>query len=133
MAGVVDHDTAGVIKKELEDVAESPEQTEVQDSPQNQSEANGSQKQTKVTLWLKPTGNAPILKNKKWTVEKKQTIAMIMVFLKKYMNLEPSASMFLYVNQSFAPSPDIEVGSIYDCFNINGKLVLHYSTSPAWG
>lgn len=46
-----------------------------------------------VTLWLKPTGNAPILKNKKWTVEKTQTIATVMGFLKKIMNLESSASM----------------------------------------
>lgn len=51
-----------------------------------------------VTLWLKPTGNAPILKNKKWTVEKKQTIAMIMEFLKKYMDLEPSASMVRFTS-----------------------------------
>ncbi|GFS55626.1 ubiquitin-like protein ATG12 [Nephila pilipes] len=87
----------------------------------------------KMTVWLKPTGNAPIIKFKKWVVERNCTIAKIMGFLKQYMKLDTTASVFLYVNQSFAPSPDSEVGNIYECFNINGKLVLYYSTSPAWG
>nr|XP_015917303.1 autophagy protein 12-like isoform X2 [Parasteatoda tepidariorum] len=121
-----------VIKKEIEDT-ESPEQVDNQDSSQNQSEQSSSAKASKVTLWLKPTGNAPILKNKKWTVEKNCTMAKVIGFLKKYMHLDASASIFLYVNQSFSPSLDHEVGNVYECFNINGKLVLHYSTSPAWG
>ncbi|KAG8177633.1 hypothetical protein JTE90_019660 [Oedothorax gibbosus] len=90
-------------------------------------------KEQQVTVWLKPTGNAPIIKNKKWVVERNCTLAKIMGFLKMYMKMDDKDSVFLYVNQSFAPSPDHEVGNVYDCFNINGKLVLHYSTSPAWG
>ncbi|GBM63689.1 Ubiquitin-like protein ATG12 [Araneus ventricosus] len=86
-----------------------------------------------LTVWLKPTGNAPIIKNKKWVVERNCTMAKIMGFLRQLMQLDGSASVFLYVNQSFAPSPDSEVGNVYECFNINGKLVLYYSTSPAWG
>nr|KAF6439784.1 autophagy related 12 [Rousettus aegyptiacus] len=41
--------------------------------------------------------------------------------------------MFIYVNQSFAPSPDQEVGTLYECFGSDGKLVLHYCKSQAWG
>ncbi|KAF2986764.1 hypothetical protein EK904_004725 [Melospiza melodia maxima] len=33
-------------------------------------------------------------------------------------------SRFIYVNQSFAPSPDQEVGTLYECFGSDGKLVL---------
>ncbi|KAB1281798.1 Ubiquitin-like protein ATG12 [Camelus dromedarius] len=40
---------------------------------------------------------------------------------------------FIYVNQSFAPSPDQEVGTLYECFGSDGKLVLHYCKSQAWG
>ncbi|XP_042627824.1 ubiquitin-like protein ATG12 [Cyprinus carpio] len=41
-------------------------------------------------------------------------------------------SMFIYVNQSFAPSPDQEVGVLFECFGSDGKLVLHYCKSQAW-
>ncbi len=40
---------------------------------------------------------------------------------------------FLYVNQSFAPAPDVDVGTLYECFGSDGKLVLHYCRSQAWG
>uniref|UniRef100_A0A672LTB6 Ubiquitin-like protein ATG12 n=1 Tax=Sinocyclocheilus grahami TaxID=75366 RepID=A0A672LTB6_SINGR len=40
---------------------------------------------------------------------------------------------FIYVNQSFAPSPDQEVGVLFECFGSDGKLVLHYCKSQAWG
>ncbi|XP_054712422.1 autophagy protein 12-like [Uloborus diversus] len=130
MAGVVEEIT---IKKEIEDSSDIPDQGETPDSSNTQIDSSGNQKHTKVTIWLKPTGNAPIIKIKKWTVDKDTPLANIMGFLKQYMKLESTASVFLYVNQAFAPSPDHEVGNVYDCFNINGKLVLHYSTSPAWG
>ncbi|KFM73685.1 Ubiquitin-like protein ATG12, partial [Stegodyphus mimosarum] len=127
MAGLLDEVT---VKKEVEDSPDSPEHEDIQDTAPNMTETQNGQKQTKVTVWLKPTGNAPIIKNKKWVVEKNCTIAKIMGFLKQYMKLDSSASVFLYVNQAFAPSPDHEVGNVFECFNINGKLVLHYSTSP---
>lgn len=40
---------------------------------------------------------------------------------------------FLYVNQTFAPSPDQAVRNLYECFGADGKLVLHYCKSQAWG
>jgi ubiquitin-like protein ATG12 len=40
---------------------------------------------------------------------------------------------FLYVNQSFAPAPDHIVKNLYDCYGTDGKLVLHYCKSQAWG
>ncbi|XP_035204998.1 ubiquitin-like protein ATG12, partial [Stegodyphus dumicola] len=77
-----------------------------------------------VTVWLKPTGNAPIIKNKKWVVEKNCTIAKIMGFLKQYMKLDSSASVFLYVNQAFAPSPDHEVGNVFELQNVCKKSLI---------
>lgn len=40
---------------------------------------------------------------------------------------------FLYVNQAFAPSPDQTVKNVFDCFGTDGKLILHYCKSQAWG
>lgn len=40
---------------------------------------------------------------------------------------------FLYVNQAFAPSPDQTMKNLYDCYNTDGRLVLHYCKTQAWG
>lgn len=49
------------------------------------------------------------------------------------MRLEPKEQIFLYVNQEFAPSPDAEIGTIYDCFRTGNSVIFYYCTTPAWG
>lgn len=87
----------------------------------------------KVDILLKPTGNAPIMKKKKWTVDSDKPIGWIVEFIKKYLKLEPNEKLFLYVNQTFAPSPDQLVKNLYECYSTEGKLVLHYCKTQAWG
>lgn len=87
----------------------------------------------KIDVLLKAVGDTPIMKNKKWTIERNRTVQGLMDFIKKYLKMETSEQMFIYVNQSFAPSPDQEVGILYECFGSDGKLVLHYCKSQAWG
>ncbi|XP_063618995.1 autophagy protein 12-like [Cydia splendana] len=87
----------------------------------------------KIDILLKATGNAPIMKKKKWAVDAEKPIGWIMEFVKKYLKLEPDERLFLYVNQTFAPSPDQMVKNLYECFGTDGKLVLHYCKSQAWG
>lgn len=48
-------------------------------------------------------------------------------------NNEFFAFQFLYVNQTFAPAPDQTVKNLYDCYGADGKLVIHYCKSQAWG
>ncbi|XP_075230610.1 autophagy-related 12 isoform X1 [Lycorma delicatula] len=88
---------------------------------------------TKIDILLKATGNAPIMKKKKWAVDPERKIGCLIDFIKKYLKLEPSDSLFLYVNQAFAPSPDQTVKNVFDCFGTDGKLILHYCKSQAWG
>ncbi|XP_068098985.1 ubiquitin-like protein ATG12 [Hyperolius riggenbachi] len=87
----------------------------------------------KIDVLLKAVGDTPIMKTKKWTIEKTRTVQGLMDFIKKYLKLDTSEQLFIYVNQSFAPSPDQEVGALYECFGSDGKLVLHYCKSQAWG
>ncbi|CAG0887813.1 unnamed protein product [Darwinula stevensoni] len=87
----------------------------------------------KVEILLKPVGDAPIMKLKKFLVEPSRSIAKIIEFIRKYLKLGPSESLFLYVNQSFAPSPDQIIQNLYECFGSDGKLVLNYCKSQAWG
>lgn len=46
-----------------------------------------------VEILLKATGNAPILKTKKWMVEKEKTVAAINLFLRKLLKLESSDTL----------------------------------------
>uniref|UniRef100_A0A8D0HNX0 Ubiquitin-like protein ATG12 n=1 Tax=Sphenodon punctatus TaxID=8508 RepID=A0A8D0HNX0_SPHPU len=87
----------------------------------------------KIYLLLKAVGDTPIMKTKKWSVERTRTIQGLVDFIKKFLKLMASEQLFIYVNQSFAPSPDQEVGTLYECFGSDGKLVLHYCKSQAWG
>uniref|UniRef100_A0A8C4R8L8 Ubiquitin-like protein ATG12 n=1 Tax=Eptatretus burgeri TaxID=7764 RepID=A0A8C4R8L8_EPTBU len=87
----------------------------------------------KVDILLKAVGDAPIMKQKKWSVDPHKTVQGIIQFVRKYIKCEAEDALFLYVNQSFAPSPDQVIGSLYECFGSDGKLVLHYCKSLAWG
>ncbi|CAI9734956.1 ATG12 [Octopus vulgaris] len=91
------------------------------------------QTKVKVDVLLKPAGDAPIMKKKRWAVERSMKVASICEFIKKYIKCDPADSMFLYVRQSFAPSLDTSVGILFDCYGSDGKLVLHYCKTAAWG
>jgi ubiquitin-like protein ATG12 len=54
-------------------------------------------------------------------------------WLRNFMKLEPKEQLFLYVNQEFAPSPDTEIGTIYDCFKVSNYIIIYYCITPAWG
>ena len=120
-----------------------------------------------VEVHLQATGDAPIMKQKKYKVDGEKRIDWIIAFIRKFLKLEPTDSLvsdntlkyativdhykhctvktfqiiyiklhffqFLYVNQAFAPSPDQTVKNLCECFGHNGKLVLHYARSQAWG
>jgi len=101
-------------------------------SEEAKSPAN-EEKLKKVDVLLRPTGDAPILKKKKWQVDPNRTVEWVIGFLRKVLKLDPADSLFLYINQAFAPSPDRQIGLLYDNFGSDGKLVLHYAKSQAWG
>ncbi|KAK7002818.1 ubiquitin-like protein ATG12 [Biomphalaria glabrata] len=116
------------VTAETSEVETKPESPQAVSSPDVKQKLN-----LKVDILLKPAGDAPIMKKKKWTVDRTKRICWVSDFIKKYIKMEPSESLFLYVNQSYAPSPDTDIGSIFDCFGSDGKLVLHYCKSQAWG
>ncbi|XP_022080545.1 autophagy protein 12-like [Acanthaster planci] len=87
----------------------------------------------KVDILLKATADAPIMKKKKWAVDRTKKVSWVIEFIRKYIKCDPSESLFLYVNQAFAPSPDQEIGNLFECYGSDGKLVLHYCKSEAWG
>uniref|UniRef100_W5MNA0 Ubiquitin-like protein ATG12 n=1 Tax=Lepisosteus oculatus TaxID=7918 RepID=W5MNA0_LEPOC len=54
------------------------------------------------------------MKTKKWSVERGRTVQALGQFIKKFLKLQPDEQLFIYVNQSFAPSPDQEVGVLFE-------------------
>lgn len=46
-----------------------------------------------VDILLKATGNAPIMKKKKWAVDAEKPIGWIVEFVKKYLKLEPEEKL----------------------------------------
>ncbi|XP_046647311.1 autophagy protein 12-like [Daphnia pulicaria] len=90
-------------------------------------------KTPKITVVLCPVGGAPIMRQRKWEVDSTQTIGFIASFIRKKLTLQKSDSLFFYVNQSFAPSLDQTVQNLFDCFGSDGKLILAYCRTQAWG
>ncbi|MCJ8728792.1 hypothetical protein PDJAM_G00008540 [Pangasius djambal] len=125
----------------MSDGAESPTEPQKEESStqnqQNVAADSGDTAKTeekkKIDVLLKAVGDTPIMKTKKWAVERGRTVQSLAQFISRFLKLEPSEQLFIYVNQSFAPSPDQEVGVLFDCFGSDGKLVLHYCKSQAWG
>uniref|UniRef100_A0A7S3UTE6 Ubiquitin-like protein ATG12 n=1 Tax=Heterosigma akashiwo TaxID=2829 RepID=A0A7S3UTE6_HETAK len=87
----------------------------------------------KVRLQFKAVGNAPIMKKNKFLIGSHEKFQQVMVFLRNQLKLPPTESLFLYINGAFAPSPDQTISSLYECFQIQGELILNYSIVGAWG
>ncbi|XP_029494378.1 ubiquitin-like protein ATG12 [Oncorhynchus nerka] len=120
----------------MSDNAESPTETQKDEpsTPQQSTEGSGmADDKKKIDVLLKAVGDTPIMKTKKWSVEKGRTVQSLSQFISRFLKMEANEQLFIYVNQSFSPSPDQEVGVLFECFGSDGKLVLHYCKSQAWG
>ncbi|RWS12726.1 ubiquitin-like protein ATG12 [Dinothrombium tinctorium] len=96
-------------------------------------ERNETDGVVKVDVLLKATGDVPIMKKKKWLIDANKTVLSVITFIKQYLKLDANEPLFLYVSQSFCPSPDHRIRNLYDCFAVDGRLIFYYSKTPAWG
>lgn len=89
----------------------------------------------KVVVIFKNVANAPILKQSKFKVSTSKTVASMIELLRKAATgkIDIGQSVFIYINQSFAPSLDQTVQNLFDCYACDNKLVLHYAITTAWG
>ncbi|KAL2917357.1 Ubiquitin-like protein [Polyrhizophydium stewartii] len=87
----------------------------------------------KVVVRLKATGSAPILKQTFFKISAPSRFGKVINFLRKELGFKQRDSLFVYINSSFAPSPDETVANLYRCFAIEGNLIVNYSVTPAWG
>uniref|UniRef100_A0A1I7Y6B2 Ubiquitin-like protein ATG12 n=1 Tax=Steinernema glaseri TaxID=37863 RepID=A0A1I7Y6B2_9BILA len=96
----------------------------------------------KITIMMKAIGggDTPIMKKNTWSVEPTKKISELVLFVRKYLNLTDNTNFFFFVNDSFVPHPDHNVGNLYTCFaggckTAKGapKLILQYSVTPTYG
>ncbi|CAL5348919.1 unnamed protein product [Camellia sinensis] len=86
----------------------------------------------KVVVHLRATGDAPILKQAKFKqfIAGTDKFAKVIDFLRRQLHRE---TLFVYVNSAFSPNPDELVIDLYKNFGFDGKLVVNYACSMAWG
>ncbi|KAK9462631.1 ubiquitin-like autophagy protein Apg12-domain-containing protein [Lipomyces oligophaga] len=87
----------------------------------------------KVSIRFRPIGSAPILTKPVARISGTQRFEAVVRFLRRQLRLADSDPLFLYINSSFAPSLDQEVGSLHDCFKVDGYLHINYCTTAAFG
>lgn len=88
---------------------------------------------SKVLVNFRAIGSAPIMKRTKFTLNAAYRFERILEWLSKTIHLKPTETLFVYCNNSFAPSPDAVMYDLFQCFEANGELVLNYALQDAWG
>ncbi|KAH9566003.1 hypothetical protein CY35_04G109000 [Sphagnum magellanicum] len=79
---------------------------------------------------VKAIGDAPILKQSKFKIGGVEKFAKVIEFLRKQVHRE---TLFVYINSGFSPNPDENIWDLFENFGIDGKLVVNYACSMAWG
>lgn len=88
----------------------------------------------RVVVLFKATGDAPILRQNKVRVRADARFEDVVAHLSKLIKRERA---FAYLGAAFTPSYDARVGALCDGYGERneegGRLVVFYSTTPAWG
>ncbi|KAI9230316.1 MAG: ubiquitin-like protein Atg12, partial [Piptocephalis tieghemiana] len=86
-----------------------------------------------VIIRFRAAGNAPILKKNVYRLTSTHPFSTVLAFLRSQLAYKGPESLFVYVNSAFSPAPDEPIINLYRCFATGGQLILHYSTTAAWG
>lgn len=89
--------------------------------------------QNKVTVLFKAVSNAPALRKNRLTISRSETAASLVTYLRKTLKFGSEASIYIFLSSSFSPSLDRDIGTLFDCFSTEGKLIVQYCTTVAWG
>lgn len=69
---------------------------------------------TKVNIRFKPIGSAPALEKSVYKIKTSQRFENVVKFLRDNLGLKNSEGIFLYVNSTFAPALDENVGNLFN-------------------
>jgi len=109
---------------------------------------SSSTKPQKIKVHFVAVGSAPLMKKNKFLIAAKEPFSTLQDKLSKMLQIKENkdaittlssdnsnsrSNLFLYLHQSFVPSPEDLVGDLSDLFSVRGELILHYSLQEAWG
>lgn len=87
----------------------------------------------KVKVSFRPVGSTPKLKNPVLLVQSAYKFAALAKFVRRQLNYADDQSLFCYINASFAPSLDTEVGELHQMYSVDGVLNVSYCNTVAFG
>lgn len=91
----------------------------------------------RVKIHFIPVGSAPQMKKRRFQLSGKEQFGTLQAKLHRMLQLT-SSQLFLYINESFVPSPDDLIGDLDELFSSRGakgelELKVNYSLQEAWG
>lgn len=86
---------------------------------------------SKITCKFIPVGNVKVLPKKYQTVKVSphKAFGSLVDHLKTVLSEEV---IYAYVQCSFVPHEDTQVGDLHEFFGVGAELNIHYSTIPQW-
>ncbi|KAJ7033735.1 ubiquitin-like autophagy protein Apg12-domain-containing protein [Mycena alexandri] len=83
-----------------------------------------------VVMRFMPVGNVPVLKQNVFRLAAASSFSVVVRNLRKKLGMGPGEALLTYINFAFAPAPDESFGT-----QVGGirQLIVHYSSTPAWG
>ncbi|KAK7207003.1 ubiquitin-like autophagy protein Apg12-domain-containing protein [Myxozyma melibiosi] len=87
----------------------------------------------KVEIRFRPIGSAPRLTRAVAKISSSQHFEVVVRFLRRQLRFSDQEPLFVYINSSFAPSLDQEVGFLHECFKVDGHLQVSYCNTAAFG
>lgn len=92
-----------------------------------------SSDERKVTVSFRPVGSTKKLQKSMILVQPSHKFATLVKFLRRQLSMKEDQSLFCYINSSFSPSLDAEVGSLSAMYAIDGVLAVSYCNTVAFG
>ncbi|KAL4428556.1 hypothetical protein ABPG77_008868 [Micractinium sp. CCAP 211/92] len=83
-----------------------------------------------LIVLFKQTGDAPILRQNKVKISRQEPFAKLVEFLRRKLGKD---QVFVYLKEAFSPALEERISVLYEAFGVDGRLVVNYALTPAWG
>lgn len=89
-----------------------------------------SSSQEKVQIKFQPIGSVPQINPSVCRITATQPFSLVITFLIKRLKVD---QIYCYINNSFAPNPQLIVGDLWAQFKVDDELIVSYCGTKAFG
>lgn len=100
------------------------------DTPTTPTQPSTTAASKKVMIRFQPIGSIPAVKPALCNVSTDNAFSTVVLFLQRKLGRQ---FVFCYINNSFAPTPDQNVGDLWNQFHTNNELIVNYCAIVAFG